>query len=167
MPSSDWYHRKLARTSRTAMIVQVRLIAKSEPQSRESGVVVRPPAERPKVLALARGDRQVVDARDAPLHESRLIELPVLVAVGPEPVARVVVPFIRKAHGDAIPVAGPELLDEPVVELPGPLAHEELPDGLAAGEELGAVAPHAVGRVRERYALRVARVPGVLGHLHL
>src|SRR5262245_14615779 len=137
MPSSDWYQRKLVRTSRTAMIVQVRLIAKSEPQSRESGVVVRPPAARPKVLALARGDRQVVDARDAALHESRFVELPVLVAVGAEPVARIVVPFIRKAHGDAVAMAGPELLDEPVVELPGPLANEELPDSLAPGQELG------------------------------
>jgi len=59
-------------------------------------------------LALVGPDRQIVDAGEAALHESVLVELPVLVAVGAEPLSRVVVPFIGKAHGDAVTGAGPK-----------------------------------------------------------
>ena len=94
-------------------------------------MVVRPAPERPAVLSVALGDRQVVDARDAPAHVALRIELPVLVAVRAEPVSRIVMPFVRKAHGDAVVVKRPQLLDEPVVELLAPLADQELLDGLA------------------------------------
>src|SRR6185436_5212957 len=122
-------------------------------------MVVGSTAERPMVLALARRDGQVVDARDAALHEALLVELPVLVAVGPEPVARIVMPLIGETYRDAVSVAGPELLDEPVIELPGPLPSEELLDRVAPGKEFGAIAPHAVARVCERHALWIPGVP--------
>src|SRR5690348_4939176 len=95
-------------------------------------------------------------------HESELVELPVLVAVGTEPVARIVVPFVGEAHRDAISLAGPDFLDEPVVELPGPLALQEFDDGRAPGEELRAVAPRTIYRVRQRDPLGIARVPRIL-----
>src|SRR5262245_4493045 len=133
-------------------------------QVREPGMVVGAPAERPVVLAVGGRDRQVVDAGDAPPHEAAVVELPVLVAVGPEPVTRVIVPLVREAHGDPVPLAGPELLDETVVELLRPLPRQELLNRLASGQELRAVAPDAVRRVGQRDALRIARVPRVLGH---
>ena len=73
----------------------------------------------------------------------------------------VVVPLVREANGDAIAAHRPELLDQTVVQLPGPLAPQELHDGLTAGNELGAIAPYAVDRVGERHAFRVTAVPGV------
>src|SRR5262245_62504088 len=88
-------------------------------------------------------------------------------AVQPEPVAGVEVPLVADAHRDARLVPRPHFLDQPVVELPGPLAAQELHDGLAAGEELAAVSPDAVGRIGERDALGIAAVPGILGGARL
>src|SRR4029450_7006481 len=119
------------------------------------------------ILALARLDREIVDAGDAPLHEPVRIELPVLVAVASEPEAAVVAPLVREAHRDAVPVERPELLDQAVVELSVPLAREECLDRLATLQELRAVPPATVDRVRERDARGIARVPGVLGEAHL
>src|SRR6188508_3008280 len=85
-------------------------------QVREARMLVRAAPERPAVLSFALGDREVVDARDAPAHVAERIELPVLVAVRAEPGPRIVVPFICKAHGDAVVVKRPQLLDEPVAE---------------------------------------------------
>src|SRR5438874_1309012 len=87
---------------------------------------------------------------DARLHETMLVELPVLVAVRAEPLAGVVMPLVGEAHGDAVAVEGPQFLDEPVVELLVPFAREELHDGLAPLQELRAIAPHAVRGVGER-----------------
>src|SRR5581483_10065387 len=126
-------------------------------------MIVGPPPERPVVLALGFLDGKIVDARDPAPHQAVLGEFPVLVAVRAEPAAGVVAPLVGEAHGDAVLVERPELLDQPVVELPRPLAAQELDDRRAPREELGAVPPDAVGRVGERHALGVARVPRVLG----
>ena len=83
-------------------------------------------------LRSALADRQVVDRGMAPAHEAAGVEFPVLVAVGAEPVVRVVVPLVGEAHGDAILAERPELLDEAVVELAAPFAAQELDDGGAA-----------------------------------
>src|SRR5262249_52827600 len=104
----------------------------SQPERREPGVIVRPPSERPVKLALVRGDRQVVDAGDAETHQPLVVELPVLVAVGSEVLAAVVVPFVGEPHGDAIAGERPELLDQAVVQLAVPFPREELDDGRAA-----------------------------------
>src|SRR5512144_373448 len=100
----------------------------------ERGMVVGPAAQGPVVLALALGDRGVVDARDAQAHQPVLVELPVLVAVAAEPVAAVVVPLVGEAHGDAVVAERPQLLDQPVIELAAPLAGEERLDRRAALE---------------------------------
>src|SRR6267143_4539607 len=113
--------------------------SRSEPEVRQAGVVVRTTAGWPEVLAVGLGDGQVVDDRVAAPHEPAGVELPVLVAVRTEPVAAVVVPLVREPNGDAISGHRPELLDETVVQLPIPLARQELHDGLAAGDELGAI----------------------------
>ena len=119
-------------------------------------MIVRPPAQRPVVLALALRDRQVVDAGDARAHQAVLVEFPVLVAVAAEPLAAVVVPLVGEAHGDAVLAEGPEFLDQPVVEFARPFAGQERLDRLAALQELGAVAPAAVRRIGERDARGVA-----------
>src|SRR5437899_8367381 len=105
------------------------------------------PGRRPVEPALAGGDRQIVDRGDAMTHQAALVEFPVLVAVRPKPVARIVPPFIGEAHGDPIAAAGPQLLDEAVVELPGPFAGEERLDRVTTLEELRAIPPHAVRRI--------------------
>jgi len=54
------------------------------------------------ILAFALLDRKIVDAGDAQAHQAAFVEFPILVAIAAEPMAAVVVPFIGKAHGDAI-----------------------------------------------------------------
>src|SRR5918993_5835652 len=138
-----------------------------EPEAAQSRMVVGSAAERPVVLAVGLGDRMFVDAGDAPLHQAAGIELPVLVAVGAEPEAVVVVVFVGEAHGDAVGSAGPQFLDQAVVELARPFAAQEGLDLGPAIDELGAVAPFAVGRVGQRQAGGIASVPGILGHADL
>src|SRR5262245_55859476 len=130
-------------------------------------MVVGPPAERPAILPIDGSNWEIVDAREPASHEPPLIEFPVLVAVRPEPVTRVVVPLIGKANRDAVALISPELLDQSVVELLGPLAGQKLLDGLAPGEELRAIAPYAVSGVSHGHSLRVPCVPGVFGQANL
>src|SRR5213592_3248386 len=73
----------------------------------EPGVIVGPASQWPAVLPISFRDRQIVDAREAPRHVACSVELPVLVAVGAEPVADIVVPFVREPHRDAIAAKGP------------------------------------------------------------
>src|ERR1017187_162734 len=112
-------------------------------------MIIRTAAWRPAKLALRFLDRQIVDACDSTLHQSMFVELPVLVAVGAEPVARVIAPFVSEAHGDASFVKRPQFLDQTIIELFRPFAPEKLDNGLAPGEEFGAVAPVAVDGVNE------------------
>jgi len=84
------------------------------------------------VFAVALFDRQIVDTGDAQAHQAMLVEFPVLVSVAAEPVAAIIVPFIRKADGDAVLSKGPDLLDQAVVEFALPFARQECFDGVAA-----------------------------------
>src|SRR5258705_2735198 len=126
-------------------------------------MLVGPPSQRPPVPPVGLADRQIVDARDPPPHEAAGIELPVLVPVGAEPLAAVVAPLVGEPDRDPVLVKRPQLLDEPVLQLAGPLPGEELDDRVPAGEELGAVAPDAVHRVAGRDLRGIAAVPRVLG----
>jgi hypothetical protein len=99
----------------------------------------------------------------SPTHQAVLVEFPVLVAVGAEPVPRIVVVFVREPDRDTIPRVCPQLLDEPVVELPIPFACQELDDVGPSLEDLAAVSPLAVDSVRQRNALGIAGVPRILG----
>src|SRR3984893_10672558 len=99
-------------------------------------MIVGAAAERPVELAFAFLDREIVDAGDAKAHQAVFVEFPILVAIAAEPVAAVVMPFIGKAHGDAVAVESPDFLDQPVVAFARPFAREKSLDGLAALEEL-------------------------------
>src|SRR5665213_1388449 len=127
-------------------------------------MVIGPAAERPMEFALRLLDGAVVDRREAPLHQTGRVELPIFVAIGTEPESSVVVPLIREADGNPVSVERPQFLDQPVIELPRPLAGEEFDDLTAANREFCAIAPLALFGVDERHALRVATVPAVLGH---
>src|SRR4029077_12697650 len=118
----------------------------------------------PAIAAVRLRDGQVVDRGQPPAHEPRSVELPVLVAVGAEPVARIIVPLVRDPHRDAILAEGPDFLDQPIVELAVPLATQELLDCGASLQELRAVTPLRVLSVGECDTLRIARVPAVLRH---
>src|SRR5262245_56497245 len=130
-------------------------------------MVNRSRALRPAEFARGLGDRQVVDAGIAQAHQPLVIKLPILVTIGAQPVAGIVVPFIVEAHGDAIVGKSPQLLDQSIVELARPFAAQERLDLGAPHREFGAIAPAAVLGIAERDALGVARVPGILGHAHL
>src|SRR6266566_7025279 len=143
------------------------MVVRSEAEIAQRRVIGRAAAQRPVILPVAVLDRRIVDAGDAHTHKAVFVELPVLVAVAAIPVAAVVVPLIGKAHGDAILPKRPEFLDQTVLELAVPLACQKRLDGRAALQEFGAVAPAAVGRVRERDASRIARIPRVFGQARL
>src|SRR6202022_3637662 len=92
-----------------------------------------------------------------------LIEFPVLVAVAAEPITAVVMPFVCKAHGDAVLAEGPHFLDQPVVQLAVPLARKKFLEGLAGLQELGTVSPAAVGRVGKRDTRGITGIPCIFG----
>ena len=88
-------------------------------------MIIGPSAQGPVVLALGFADRQIVDAGMARIHQSLVIEFPVLISVGSEPVSRVVVVFVCKAYCDPVLSKGPQFFDEPVVEFPRPFSLKE------------------------------------------
>src|SRR5260370_30985196 len=57
----------------------------------------------------------------------------------------------------------PRVLDQSIVKFALPFAEKEAHNLLPTGDELGPVAPDTVKRISERYLLRIARVPVVLG----
>src|SRR5258707_12172371 len=73
-------------------------------------MVIGPSTEEPVIFAFAFFDRQVIDAGDPPSHQALFVELPILVAIATKPVARIVVPFICKAHGYPVVAKRPDLL---------------------------------------------------------
>src|SRR5580693_5660956 len=123
--------------------------------------------QRPMILPVRFFDWQIIDRRVAVMHDSRGIELPILIAVGAEPLSRIVVKFVSKADGDSGIVKRPEFLNQAVVEFAVPFAREERHDLFTAVDEFGAVPPLAIHGVGQRHALRVARIPSVLRFAHL
>src|ERR1700709_1781956 len=69
----------------------------SETKIAQARVIVRTAPERPMIFAVGFGDWGIIDAGNAPAHQPVRIELPQLVAVGPEPMTAVAMPFIGKA----------------------------------------------------------------------
>src|SRR5579859_3389481 len=130
-------------------------------------MVVGAAPERPVELAVGLGDRMLVDAGMTMAHQPVMVEFPVLVAIGAEPLAAVVVKFIGEAHRDAIAAERPDLLDEPIVELARPFAGEQRLDRLAPLNELGAVPPKAIDAVGQCHLGRIAAVPSILREAHL
>src|SRR5437762_14303547 len=103
--------------------------------------------QRPVKLSFRFLDRGVIDGRQAQPHQAVLRELPILVAVRTEPMPRVVVPFVRETHGNAILLKSPKLLNESIVEFIGPLASQERDDRAPPMQKFRAVSRPRVKRV--------------------
>ena len=71
-------------------------------------MIVGAAPQGPEQFALGGLDGKIVDAGKTALHEAVLVELPVFVAVGPVPLAGVVMPFIGIVRPDAIASTGPQ-----------------------------------------------------------
>src|ERR1700680_493262 len=95
------------------------------------------------------------------MHEALRIELPVFVSVGAITLPGGVLPLISKSHGNPRAIERPHFFDEAVVQLTGPFARQKLNDLFPAVDKFGAVAPAALDRIRQRHALRIARIPAV------
>ena len=78
-------------------------------------MVIGASTEEPVIFALAIFNRQIVDAGDPPSHQAPFVELPILVAIATKPVARIVVPFICKAHGYPVVAKRPSCLSGKLV----------------------------------------------------
>src|SRR4030095_2889317 len=118
--------------------------SRSQTEVGRAGVAVRAAAQGPAVLAIRFANGHVVDARVAPGHETVGGELPVRVAVRSVPLPSVIVPLVAEANRDLVLVERPQLLDQPIFQLPVPFPREELDDRVAPLDELRAIAPHAV-----------------------
>src|SRR2546430_9381887 len=91
-------------------------------------MTVRTSSERPVILAFRIPDRQVIDGGKAESHQAVLLELPVLVSVGAEPIPRVVMALIGKADGNTIAFKCPQFFNQAVIQLSVPLAGKESHD---------------------------------------
>ena len=120
----------------------------------------------PAELPLGFGDREIVDAGKAALHETVGGEFPVFVAISAKPLAVDIVEFIFETHSDPVVGEGPQFLTEAVIELASPLSAEELNDGRTAGDKLRAIAPFRILSVGKGDALRISTVPPVLSELN-
>src|ERR1700724_1877790 len=102
---------------------------------------IRTAPKRPLILTPWLLDRKIVDACEPQPHQAMFIKFPILIAIRPEPIPGVIVPFVREAHRDTVSGERPHFLDEPVVQLPNPLAREEGYDFVSSINELRAVPP--------------------------
>src|SRR5437870_13137717 len=82
----------------------------SQAEFAQSRMVIRSPPQRPVELALGLLDRQIVDAGVAAPHQAVFVEFPVLVAVGPVPIAGVVAAFVSKPYRDPSAAERPQFL---------------------------------------------------------
>src|ERR1700693_1640051 len=127
-----------------------------QPERAQARMIVGPSTEPPAILPVGVLDGQIIDAGNADSHQAFRIELPILVAVGTEELAAVVVPLIGEANGDTIVLERPNLLDKAVIEFLRPLACQERNNFSATGKEFGTVAPSAVFGVCQRHCDRIA-----------
>jgi hypothetical protein len=93
------------------------------------------------VLAVRGQNGKVVDGCKSRRHKPIIIEFPVLIAVGAIPVIRAVVPLVSEAYSDQVPGERPHFLDQPVVQLLGPLAREKSNDLVSPVDKLRSVNP--------------------------
>src|SRR6266487_1739791 len=77
---------------------------------------VRTATNWPAILPFRLLDRQIINGCKPKSHQAIVIKLPVLIAIGAEPVSRVIMPFIGEPHSNAVCVVSPKLFDQPVVE---------------------------------------------------
>jgi hypothetical protein len=101
------------------------ILGQLETEVAKTGMVVGATSERPAIFAVRLANRKVIDTRKAQAHEAVFVEFPILISVRSEPIPGVIVPFVGKAHGDAIVRKSPEFLDQTIVEFLRPLARQK------------------------------------------
>ena len=77
---------------------------------------IRTAAEWPVKFTLRLPNRKIVDACVPQPHQTMVIKLPVLIAVGAEPIPGVIATFVSEANGDAVARERPELLNQAVIQ---------------------------------------------------
>ena len=122
---------------------------RSETQLRQPWEIIGPGAITPGEKTVALPNRHIVDAGFTPAHQAVLGEFPVFIAMGAEPLAVGVAPLVLEANSDAVVAAGPDLLDQFVVQFLGPFALKERQDFSSTLNEFTAVPPNAVFGVGE------------------
>src|SRR5947207_9089291 len=130
-------------------------------------MLVGPQSQWPMELAIGRRDRQFVDARMSRVHQALFVKLPILIPVGAKPVSRIIVVLICETYCDSIFAKRPQLFDQAVIQLSGPLSREKGNDLLSPVCELGPVSPTRVDGVGERDLRGVTRVPAIFGKANL
>jgi hypothetical protein len=53
--------------------------------------------KQPVILAIRLANWQIVDARQAPCHETIFVEFPVFVSIGMKSIAAIIMPFVNKS----------------------------------------------------------------------
>ena len=119
-------------------------------------MIVRPSPNGPMKQPLRLFNRQIVNARMTMLHQSRLIELPVLIPIRSVPLPSRVMRLITKPHSDTISPKRPKLFNQTILELLRPFARQKFDDLFPSGNKLRSVAPYTVYRVSKRNPLRIA-----------
>ena len=127
-------------------------------------MVVGTAIEWPMIFLIALLNREIVDVGNASLHKSMLVEFPIFVVIGVEPMISVVMSFVGKVDGDTVVAKSPKLFDETIIQLLTPLTGEKLNDGFSARKEFSTIAPDAVVCVSKRNSFRITGVPCVLSH---
>lgn len=80
-------------------------------------------------------DWQIVDASITTMHDSVSHRTPALIAIGAIPVSSIV-PFVGEADSNPVVIEGPELFDQPAIELFIPLPPQEFHNLLPSLHEL-------------------------------
>lgn len=108
----------------------------------------------------------MVNAGMADAVSDRARQLPILVAVGTEPIAGVVPPLVGEAYRDAVSRESPQLFDQ-AIQLLRSFALEEFDDRRASGDELRLIAPPGIQRIAQDCCLGIAGIPAILRCAHL
>jgi len=70
-------------------------------------------------------DRNIVDAGVPNFREPGVVELPVLISVGPMPLPRLVMRLVHESDSDPVPIKSPDFLDEAILQLFTPLSRKK------------------------------------------
>src|SRR6266446_2325873 len=101
----------------------IRIASKvSKAELAQARMAVWSATKRPMILTVVFLDRKIVDACNSKAGKPVLIVLPILISVGTEPVAAVVMTLIGEANSNPIFTKGPDLLNEAIVQLVRPFA---------------------------------------------
>ena len=74
-------------------------------------MIIWPLAERPMVFAFFFFDRQIANAGNTTSHQTKLIELPILISIRTEPGAAAIMPLVDKSYGNTVALCDPKFLD--------------------------------------------------------